>query len=169
MPQGKVSRPSTTVTQPAKKPAKTNSQKKPAGQKKPAVKPQAQSNKLVIVKQEIGNTGYDCNDILTDYGGPLYANNLRYVRQKIYYEGLSSGQTKTIYIRIIDPSGKIKTGKNSPAGYTWQESIEFKPGRNWFTTLGWGRGDKSNYTPGRYISEMWMDGVCVSSVTFEVH
>ncbi len=148
--QGEVTLPSTTDTQPAEM-------------------PEAEADKLEIVAQYMGNTGYDTKDVLTEYGCALYANDMRYLRQKFYYEGLSSSKTKTIYIRLIDPTGKIQSNENSPTGYTWVETREFYPGKNWMTTRGWGSADKSNFIPGRYISEIWIDGVCVSAVPFDVY
>lgn len=162
MSQGKVSRTGTTTT--TKTPAKRNTPKSKTPKTR---KPARAENKLIVSAQLIGNTDRDGN-IIDDYGNALYASTLRFARQKIFYYGLTSPVTKSVYYRLITPQGKVLQDNSSPNGFTWKQDVTFKPGSNSHISFGWGNDRVGVYTTGTYISEVWIDGQCVSSQSFYV-
>lgn len=121
--------------------------------------------RLEITGASFANTTKD-DDILTSYGSTLYASEIRYLSWRVYYGGLSSSQTKSCKVKIIQPDGTLMTGSTSPAGYTYSWDITFQSGdNNTANAGGWGRENSSAYTAGTYRFEMWVDGSKLYSTT----
>ncbi len=109
-----------------------------------------------ITGAEFANTDYDGN-ILNNYGSTLYANDMRYLSCRINYQGSSSNISKSIYVKIYDPKGSIKSGASSPKGYTYKRDVSLKAGNNSIWAGSWGNKNQSTYTAGTYRYEIWID------------
>lgn len=98
--------------------------------------------------------------IINSYGSTLYAPDIRYLRCRLKYNGPSSSQSKTIYVKVIKPNGELDAGSSSPSGYSYSCDITFYPGIDQTVELnGWGNNDESFYTPGTYKFEIYWDGI----------
>lgn len=115
------------------------------------------SNSLNITSAEFCNQDYDGN-MLDDYGSTLYSSKMRYLKCKFYYNGLTSTTSKNIYVKIYDPNGTLKTGSQSPDGYTFKyDDRNLYSGSNSLELLGYGNNTKSTYSAGTYRYEIWID------------
>ncbi len=114
-------------------------------------------NRLTINSVSFANKTYN-GSILDEYGQKLYSDKMRYLTPKISYSGLSSSQTKTVYVKIIKPDGSLLTGSSSPNGYTYSHTITFYSGYNSCEVLGWGNNNGGVYSGGTYTIEFWIDG-----------
>lgn len=121
---------------------------------------------LSITSVEFGSVDYDGN-LEVDYGSPLYKKDVRYVKPRITYNS-GQEQKKTVYYKFFWPGGGLIHNDDDPEGYTSKQDVAFKLGRNSFTAYGRGYRDPGNYTPGVYKFEVWIDGKCSYSTTFEI-
>lgn len=122
-----------------------------------------------ISKVTFANTDNDGN-ILIDYGGTLYKEELRYVTPKIYYNSLSNeNKSVEFFFKIYNPDGKLRTGSSSPSGYTWSDRRTVYPGNSkTLIASGWGNSNGGAYSSGRYLFEIWCNGSKLYSTSFEV-
>lgn len=118
----------------------------------------SKGSKLNITSVEFCNQDYDGN-MLNDYGSTLYSSDIRYLKCKLYYNGLNESTTKTVYLKIYKPDGTMMSGKQSPEGYTSkQENRKFYSGSSSTELLGYGNNTESTYPAGTYRYEIWIDG-----------
>lgn len=75
---------------------------------------------LIISDIEIANVTYN-GDIETNYGNTLYSSRTMYLKPRIKYYGISSGN-KTLKIKWYNPNGTLKTGSSSPYGFSQSEN-----------------------------------------------
>lgn len=100
----------------------------------------------------------DSISIVNDYGSTLYASDVKYLQARIVYNSLSSSFKKiALSCKIYDPSGNLKSGSNSPAGYSFiDDNIRINPGNgNKEIIIGYGNKTGGTYTPGTYRYEIW--------------
>jgi hypothetical protein len=72
----------------------------------------------------------------------------------------------TLYIKIINPDGSLKTGQSSPQGYSYATTGNISIGNNKTWDLpGWGNESQSNYSHGNYRIEVWYEGICLGTTT----
>ena len=90
------------------------------GGKKPVKKPTTTTptktnamDYVTITRLQIGNTNYD-GDILTSYGGTLYADEMKYATPKLTYNCTKAASNVTLYTKIYRPDGTMMTGSSSP-------------------------------------------------------
>lgn len=164
MSQGIVTRQKNTPSKVTTKKTKTTKAKTPRSTKQTNPTP----DDFTITEIKFANADVNGN-ILSDYGKPLYANTLCYVLPKYVYHGVSAKNRKTLFIRIINPSGNIERAGFSPTGYTFKMEMDFYPGNNWFTTASWGTNTPGYFKSGTYTWELWIDGKCVNSTNFYVN
>lgn len=128
------------------------------------------SNILSINSVDFANVDKDDN-ILTDYGNTLYADEMRYLKARINYNGLvASDQNVKILVRIIDSEGNLKSGKDSPIGFTFENTITVKPGMNNIIPLsGWGNSTRSSYEEGSGIYQIWIGESKIFQGKFEIN
>lgn len=110
-----------------------------------------------IVDVEFRNEDIDDN-VLDPYGAYLYASKVCYLMPRITYDGPSSSREMTLYYKIFDPSGNMRSGSGSPSGYTNSVSITANPGRNTIGIGGWGSSSPGTYSAGEYTFEIWSSG-----------
>lgn len=122
-----------------------------------------------ITQVKFANTDKSGN-ILTDFGGVLYNDEVRYIKPKIYYNGLSAdSKTVELYFKIINPDRSLKEGSSSPPGYTRRETTTISPGNaKTLTTLGWGNASGNAYSVGTHKFEIWYNGKLIYTTTFEI-
>lgn len=118
----------------------------------------SQSSGLVVTKAEFYNFDGDGNN-LCDYGATLYSDDMRYLGCRIYYSGIQSTTSKTIYVKIFRPDGTMCKGTDSPSGYTRKREVSLNSGQNNIVDVGgWGNATTTTYEAGTYTYEIWIDG-----------
>lgn len=148
----------------------TSGGKKPA--KKPTTTTPAKTNAMdyvTITRLQIGNTNYD-GDILTSYGGTLYADEMRYATPKLTYNCTRAASNITLYTKIYRPDGTMMIGSSSPSGYTTSDDADFEKGTsNTLELPGWGSKDGGSYHKGTYRWELWYKNKKLISTSFYIN
>ncbi|MCH5320066.1 MAG: hypothetical protein J1E38_10225 [Paramuribaculum sp.] len=156
--QGTVTRPDTpanTQSNRPNKPSKPRRETSSSSSQRQTVTPQWNFR---IKGLSFGNTDKNTN-IINSYGEKLYSKDIRFLCFQAEYDGGSSPETKTVYVKVLNPDGSLKSGSNSPAGYTAKNDITFTPGtNNKIFISGWGTESESIYSPGIYRVELYWDG-----------
>lgn len=122
---------------------------------------------LIINDIEIANVTYD-GDIQTSYGNTLYGSSTMYLRPRIKYIGLTSGD-KTLKVKWYNSDGTIRRGTSSPSGFSQSESVYIYNGDNTCTLSGWGNSTKGHWRSGTYRIEIWYENVCLKAKTFTIY
>ena len=119
-----------------------------------------------IHKIDFGTSGKG-EDAETFYS-TLQASEIKYLRPRIHYDGLcSKSENITLYVKIFNPDGTLKTGTNSPSGYSYSTDITVYSGNGWSKQLtGWGNNSGGSYVPGTYRIELWYSGNKIYSQNF---
>lgn len=154
--------------------ATTTTQKKPTINTKPSTtkkpespKPQVKHNSsggdkyaskayMEILGISFANADAD-NTIIDNYDSKLYAKEVKYLTPRISYKGLASGEKEvTLYIKLFDEDGKLKTGTGSPDGFTYSKEVKVENGTGKYIKLpGWGNPKGGSYNAGLYKMEIW--------------
>lgn len=101
-------------------------------------------------------------DIIDDYGATLYSSKMRYLSIKLNYTPVYPSVTKKVYLKIYDSNGVLKSGGESPSGYTISRDCVFdSSGESWLCS--WGNDSNSIYPAGTTRYEIWIDGKKVYS------
>ena len=123
---------------------------------------------LIIEKIEIGNTDYDSN-IQTDYGNIIYSSQTMYLKPKIYYTGLVSGDM-VLKVKWFTPNGELSTGNSSPPGFSQSDEYYIYSGEDNTKVLrGWGSKSKGHWKSGTYRIEVWYKDACLKAKTFKIY
>lgn len=123
---------------------------------------------LIITDVEIANVTYE-GVVQTDYGNSLYGSSTMYLKPRIKYTGLTSGN-KTLKIKWYNPDGTISKGESSPSGFSQSESIYVYSGDNNISSFaGWGNSRKGYWRSGTYRIEIWYENSCLKSKTFTIY
>ena len=154
--------------------ATTTTQKKPTTNTKPSTtkksettRPKVKNNAGVVDKYaskaymdilgiSFANADAD-NTIIDNYDSKLYAKEVKYLTPRISYKGLGSGEKEvTLYIKLFDEDGKLKTGTGSPDGFTYSKEVKVENGTGKYIKLpGWGNPKGGSYNAGLYKMEIW--------------
>ena len=149
--QGTVSRP----TQPVNPHKKHN----PVKPRRDYNQTSASSATLYIKGASFGNTKKD-GTVIGSYGSTLNASDIRFLCSRLKYNGPSTSQSKTVYVKIFKPNGELLSSSSSPSGYTYSWEAVFEPGKDNSVNLGgWGNDESSSYGPGIYNFEYYFDGM----------
>ncbi len=122
---------------------------------------------FVISDIEIANTYYD-GAIETGFGSTIYSSRSMYLTPRIDYVGFTSG-SKTLYIKIFDAYGNLRTGSESPYGYSYSSSLYVYTGHNSTRLGGWGNRTKGHWPSGLYRIEIWYNNSCLKSKSFTIY
>lgn len=123
---------------------------------------------LIISDIEIANVTYN-GDIETNYGNTLYSSRTMYLKPRIKYYGISSGN-KTLKVKWYNPNGTLKTGTSSPYGFSQSENCYIYSGSDNSCSLsGWGNSTRGHWSAGTYRIEVWYDNTCLKSKTFTIY
>lgn len=122
---------------------------------------------IAISDIEIANTYYD-GSLETGYGYTIYSHLSMYLKPRITYTGIKTGENIDLYVKLYTPSG-LSTGTSSPQGYTFSESMYVHSGKNTETLLGWGGSSKGHWRSGKYRFEIWYGNVCLKARSFTIY
>lgn len=123
---------------------------------------------LIISDIEIANVTYN-GDIETNYGNTLYSSRTMYLKPRIKYYGISSGN-KTLKVKWYNPNGTLKTGTSSPSGFSQSESCYIYSGSdNSYSLNGWGNSTRGHWNAGNYRIEIWYGNTCLKSKSFTIY
>lgn len=118
---------------------------------------------LVISNIEFGSCDKN-SEVIADFGSVLYALEIPYLNMRFSY---SSSSSTVIYVKIIDPQGKLHTGSSSPPGYTTKYTLS--PSSSGTFVSGWGNESKTSYVPGNYTVEVWSENHKLYSKNIYLH
>lgn len=122
---------------------------------------------IIISGIEIANTD-NSGDIETDYGNTIYSSNTMYLKPKISYMGIKSGENIKLDVKFYTPSG-LSTGTSSPQGYSYSSSMDVQSGDNTEVLVGWGGSSRGHWKSGQYRFEIWYGDVCLKSKSFTIY
>ena len=122
---------------------------------------------VIITDVEIDNV-YNDGSVETDYGGTIYSSYSMYVKPKITYKGIKTGESISLDIKLYTPSG-LSRGSSSPSDCSWTESFYVSSGSNTQSFQGWGGSSKGHWTSGTYRYEFWYGNVCLKAKSFTIH
>ena len=122
---------------------------------------------IIITDIQIANTSYS-GDIETDYGNTIYSSSTMYLKPKISYTGIKTGENIDINVKFYTPSG-LSTGSNSPYGCSYSTSMYVYSGENIEALSGWGGSSRGHWSSGTYRFEIWYGSVCLKSKTFTIY
>ena len=98
-------------------------------------------------------------DTIDNYGSTLYASDMRFLQPRLTYNGPGSPKSKTLFVKIIPPNGRMMSNETSPSGYTYKTDVTFYPGiGNTVSPSGWGAKSGSIYNIGPYKIDVYCDG-----------
>jgi hypothetical protein len=123
----------------------------------------AQKADFKITKLVAGNSDGD-GEWITQAGEALNAGDVKFLKPVITYNASTGGEV-TFYVKIIDPTGKLKRNKeSSPEGYSYATTRTIESGAGTPLALsGWGSENGGSYQAGLYTIEVWCDGLCLRS------
>ena len=123
---------------------------------------------LIITDIEIANVTYE-GDIQTNYGYSIYSSSTMYLKPRIKYTGLISGN-KIFKVKWYNPDGTISRGDSSPYGFSQSQSVYVYNGdNNTYELSGWGNSSKGYWRSGTYRIEIWYENSCLMSKTFIIY
>ena len=122
---------------------------------------------VIITDVEIANV-YNDGSVETDYGGTIYSSYSMYVKPKITYKGIKTGESISLDIKLYTPSG-LSRGASSPSDCSWTESFYVNSGSNTQSFQGWGGTSKGHWASGKYRYEFWYGNVCLKAKSFTIH
>lgn len=119
-----------------------------------------------IEKVEFGNTKHNL-EIINDYGSRLFANQIRFLKPKLYYTGFNSGNSIVVQYKIFNPNGELVYNSSYSSTYTVDgNNITIFQGSNSIFLKGWGNENYSIYSSGTYRCEIWCNDMCIKLVDF---
>lgn len=121
---------------------------------------------IIISDVKIGNA-YNGGSIETDYGETIYSNRTMYLKPKVTYQGINTGENIEIKVKLFCPNGKISEGNNSDFSYS--DSFIVKSGTNSQAFSGWGNSTMGNWKSGKYRFEFWYKDICLKAKTFTIY
>ncbi|GMO17246.1 MAG: hypothetical protein Pg6A_03530 [Termitinemataceae bacterium] len=118
-----------------------------------------------VIGMEVGNYSYQKSRWITKPGIPLKASDVRYLNPVFLYDSPVTSW-KTFYIKIIEPSGIVVSGHNSPEGFSYDDEFKIKEGSAMsFNPGGFGNESGYVYSSGTYTIELWCQEFCLYSGT----
>ena len=111
------------------------------------------------------------NNIISDYGSPLYKQEMKYLKPKIFYTGLASESKSVEFkVKIYNPDGTMESADGSPSGYTMADTRTVYPGSSQSITLsGWGNNTGgTSYSAGNVRYEIWCNGNLLYTATAQI-
>lgn len=121
-----------------------------------------------ISKIEIGNFDEN-NNVISDFGKPIYDYQTKYLTPIIYYYGFGTG-CYTLKIKIFNPDGTLSQGESSPkdCSYTSDLYVNSEEGNTHCFIGGWGGNDAGHWWSGSYRLEVWYGNTILYVKHFKV-
>ena len=129
---------------------------------------------IVVNDVRYANCEKDASDIEPE-GSTLHSNKMRYLYPKVYYDSmLPEGRPVTeiqLMVKIFNPDGSMKTGTDSPKGYTYGSTIKVAVGEknNGEWLKGYGNATVSAYPVGTYKVEYYYKGILIYRNEVEIN
>lgn len=122
---------------------------------------------FIIRSVEFANTDYDGN-ILTGFGKQLYTD-VQYLKPRIYYRKQNSASERlTFKVKILRPDGTLERSSSSPAGYTFEHTVNVWGGNGMCELTGWGNREGNAYQAGIYHYEIWHEEEMLYSTIVDI-
>lgn len=121
---------------------------------------------FIALEVKIGNFDKD-NNMISDFGEPIYANKAMYLKQRVSLTLLKGAGTYNLGIRFYKDDKLVKNDM-SANGYSYELPIDI--GEKMLQTIyfpGWG-DDRGFWDKGSYRYEIWSGDYCVGSCSFMV-
>lgn len=122
---------------------------------------------IIINSVTIGNMD-ESSEMETDFGQPIYHYSTMYLKLKIAYEAIRTGQI-TLKIKLFTPSGILSRGDSSPTGFSFSYLLQVSKGTNTEIMNGWGNATRGYWGAGTYRLEIWYDDVCLKTKSFTIY
>lgn len=123
---------------------------------------------FLITEVEVANVDKD-NNIIDDYGDIIFDFETKYLKPRITIKPIKASGTYTIYVRLYKEGVLQKNSSSSPDSYTFSNEISINGNSlQTFKLSGWGNNTSGNWDMGTYRYEIWYNGFCLGSKTFEV-
>ena len=115
---------------------------------------------LSVWRSQFADMGAD-GRLRGQFGDDLTAD-MHFLAARIYCTAnRNAGQPVRLDVKLFAPDGRLITGPDSPAGYTFSQTVQVPAsakGQFFYTLQGWGRAGGGFFRPGRYRYEVWIDG-----------
>jgi len=121
---------------------------------------------LIIDSIEIANVNRQ-QQVVNDFGNPIYSSGTMYLQPRIYYRGIKHGNID-LYVRWYDSDGHMRVGDVSPAGYSQKVETYVYEESKALNLKGWGSENRGNWHRGRYRLEVWCNGMLLGQKSFEI-
>ena len=122
---------------------------------------------FVINSVEVGNIASD-GSVINDFGSKIYSYQTKYLKPKLYIKVNTPG-TYTLYVKLYDASGKLRTGANSPSGYSYSTTGTLYSNTTWWKLNGWGNDRAGYWGAGQYRWEFWYSGEKIGEKSFTIY
>jgi len=120
---------------------------------------------FIINSSEITNTDEKNNPLPVT--NPLYKKYIKYIGLKINVE-VFENQTIIIYMKYIDPEGKLLYNFKSPQGYTSSVDKSIDVNTKEIDLGGWENSDEYTYAIGKHSIELWVNNFMIHKQEFAV-
>lgn len=115
---------------------------------------------LSVWRSQFADMGAD-GRLRGQFGDDLTAG-MHFLASRIYCTAnRNAGQPVRLDVKLFAPDGRLVTGPDSPAGYTFNQTVQVpasSTGQFFYTLQGWGRAGGGYFRPGKYRYEVWIDG-----------
>ena len=127
-----------------------------------------------VTDVEYANCEKDASDI-EPVGTTLHSDKMRYLYPRLTFDSMlpeerPAADTKVL-VKIFNPDGTMKTGSDSPNGYTYASNIKVDPvlknQKKWLK--GYGNATTSCYTAGTYKVEYYIRGILIYRNEVVIH
>jgi hypothetical protein len=115
----------------------------------------------------LGNSNKN-GTMIDDFGNTLYSSRIRYLNPKIYFQNHSKNNTSYHFeIHYVDAWGRMKYNTDSGEIPTSESNIYLYENNK--VLAGWGNDDGGTWRAGKWIVEIWSNGVCLGSKKFTIY
>lgn len=146
-----------------KKPGKQGNNPAPARQ--PATPSSSSYANLRITDISFCNTDINKN-VISGPSDSFYADDVKYICPKIYYEGMRRDADVDIKVKFITPDGDLFAHDGDR--YTYSCEMPLETGSNTILLEGWGSDDGGVYYDGTWKCQIWVGGKMLLSAPFTI-
>ena len=127
-----------------------------------------------VTDVEYANCEKDASDI-EPVGTTLHSDKMRYLYPRLTFDSMLPEERPAadtrVLVKIFNPDGTMKTGSDSPNGYTYASNIKVDPvlknQKKWLK--GYGNATTSCYTAGTYKVEYYIRGILIYRNEVVIH
>jgi tetratricopeptide (TPR) repeat protein len=126
---------------------------------------QVKSAPISIYDIKVANVDKD-NNIISDYGSPIFSGNACFLRPKIYYKSNIKNDV-SLKLKFYKPDGSLRIGDSSPSGFSTKDEVSID-GNGIRKLTGWGSNKKGTWPSGNCRIEIWYYDVCLASTNIYI-